>query len=109
MLGVNYAEPKAVRLGDPMGAPEPVEPAVGHGSPPLQRLGLPDKLAGEPGLWARVRLGGKGLGGLLGYAEPSIQRDAADAKDASEGGAPAIRRSRWFNIPNTNGRAEAFP
>src|SRR6478736_4945258 len=79
-------QPPADDLGDPLGAPEVVVPAVGLGPLQQQPLELPELLGGQPGPWAGVRLGGQGLGRVLGRGQPAIQRGAADAEDASDDG-----------------------
>ncbi|QDV39326.1 hypothetical protein ElP_72910 (plasmid) [Tautonia plasticadhaerens] len=83
---VGDAEAAADDLGDPLGTPRVVGPAVGPGPPRQQVLELPEPLVGGPGRRAGMRLGGQGLGGVLGHAEPAIQRGTADAEDASDDG-----------------------
>lgn len=83
---IRDAEVAADDLGDPVGTPHVVVPAVGLSPLQQQALELPDLLVGEPGPRPGMRLGAEGLGRLLSHAEPAIERGAADAEDAGDDG-----------------------
>src|SRR3954451_22315205 len=81
-------------LGDPLGGPEGIGPAVGGGPLTEERLQLPELLGGEPGPGTGMRPGGPPVGGGLGHPLPAVERGAADAEDAGDdgGGLPLVHQ-----------------
>ena len=111
-------------LGDPLGGPEGIGPAVGGGPLTEERLLLLELLGGEPGPGTGMGPGGQPLGGGLGHLLPAVERGAADAEDAGDdGGGLALTHqfdgpgaaalqlgssSNWSHAPTTMPAAGLF-
>ena len=97
VLGVVVdAEVAADHLGDPVGAPQVVVPAVGLGPLQEQPLQLLDLLVGEPGLGAGVGLGGQLLGGVPVELHPGVDGGASAAEEVGDrrrGDSPCLTSS----------------
>jgi len=88
---VGDAEVAADHLGDPLGAPEVVVPALGLGPLQEQPFESLDRLVTAARLGAGMGLGGEGLGGLAIELQPGGEGGSSDAEDAGdEGGLLAL-------------------